>query len=126
MRENRRRVITLSYGDMTRKINITVTEAAGTEDYLSYDSQSVGRAGTGYVNLHNGNMIFSHNDTQMNGVRIPVSITHFYNSCDADKNEYYMGKGWKTNLHQTLQKALLNSTIYYVYTDRDGTQHYSC
>ena len=103
---------------------VDYSSLGGLESYLSYDAQSVGRAGTGYVSLHNGNMIFAHSDTVMTGLRMPVSITHYYNSCDADRNDFYMGKGWKTNLHQTLHKELLNNTIYYVYCDGDGTQHY--
>lgn len=103
---------------------VNYSSLAGLEDYLAYDSQSAGRAGAGFVSLHNGNLIFAHGDTAMNGARLPVSVTHYYNSCDADKNDFYMGKGWKTSLHQTLHKALLNSTVYYVYTDGDGTQHY--
>ena len=108
----------------TPYFSVDYSSLGGLEDYLSYDAQPVGRAGTGYVSLHNGNMIFAHSDTIMNGMRLPVSVTHYYNSCDADKNDFYMGKGWKTNLHQTLHKELLNSVVYYVYTDGDGTQHY--
>ena len=108
----------------TPYFSVNYSSLGGLEDYLSYDAQPVGRAGTGYVSLHNGNMIFAHSDTIMNGTRMPVSVTHYYNSCDADKNDLYMGKGWKTNLHQTLHKAYLNTKVYYIYTDGDGTQHY--
>ena len=103
---------------------VNYSSLGGLEEYLSYDSQPVGRAGAGFVSLHNGNLVFAHGDTAMNGARLPVSVTHYYNSCDADKNDFFMGKGWKTSLHQTLHKALLNSAVYYVYTDGDGTQHY--
>ena len=104
--------------------SVTYKSLAGLEDYLSYDSQTVGRAGTGYVSLHNGNLVFCHSDTQMDGLRMPVSVTHIYNSCDADADEFGMGKGWRTNYHRTIHKAYLNSSVWYVYGDEDGTEHW--
>ena len=97
---------------------------AGLESYLTYDHQSAGLAGTGSVSLVNGNLIFSHADTAMNGNRLPVSITHYYNSCDSDKDEFGMGYGWRTSLHQTLHKVLYNGEVEFVYTDGDGTEHF--
>ena len=97
---------------------------AGLESYLTYDHRSVGLAGTGSVSLVNGNLIFAHADTAMNGNRLPVSITHYYNSCDSDKDEFGMGYGWRTSLHQTLHKVLYNGEVEFVYTDGDGTEHF--
>ena len=97
---------------------------AGLESYLTYDHQSAGLAGTGNVSLVNGNLIFSHADTAMNGNRLPVSVTHYYNSCDSDKDEFGMGYGWRTSLHQTLHKVLYNGEEEFVYTDGDGTEHF--
>ena len=97
---------------------------AGLESYLTYDHQSAGLAGTGSVSLVNGNLIFSHADTAMNGNRLPVSVTHYYNSCDSDKDEFGMGYGWRTSLHQTLHKVLYNGEEEFVYTDGDGTEHF--
>ena len=97
---------------------------AGLESYLTYDHQSAGLAGTGSVSLVNGNLIFAHADTAMNGNRLPVSVTHYYNSCDSDKDEFGMGYGWRTSLHQTLHKVLYNGEEEFVYTDGDGTEHF--
>ena len=97
---------------------------AGLESYLTYDHQSAGLAGTGSVSLVNGNLIFAHADTAMNGNRLPVSITHYYNSCDSDKDEFGMGYGWRTSLHQMLHKVLYNGEVEFVYTDGDGTEHF--
>ena len=97
---------------------------AGLESYLTYDHQSAGLAGTGSVSLVNGNLIFAHADTTMNGNRLPVSVTHYYNSCDSDKDEFGMGYGWRTSLHQTLHKVLYNGEVAFVYTDGDGTEHF--
>ena len=97
---------------------------AGLESYLTYDHQSAGLAGTGSVSLVNGNLIFAHADTAMNGNRLPVSVTHYYNSCDSDKDEFGMGYGWRTSLHQMLHKVLYNGEVEFVYTDGDGTEHF--
>ena len=113
-----------SNADNRPYLSVEYASLAGLEDYLTYDTVSAGKAGTGHVSLANGNLIFSHSDTVMNGARMPVSVTHVYNSCDADKNEFFCGYGWRTNFHQTLHKELLNETIYYVYTDGDGTEHW--
>ena len=93
---------------------------SGIESYWDYDSQTVGRAGNGYVNLCSGNLVFAHSDTIMNGNRLPVSVSHYYNACQADKNDFFMGYGWKSSLHQTLHKD--NNAVYW-YTDGDGTSH---
>ena len=105
-------------------LEIEYASLAGLEDYITYDSVGAGRAGSGSVSLVNGNMIFLHGDTSMNGARMPVSVTHVYNSCDADANPFFCGYGWRTNFHQTLHKEYLDTTVYYVYTDGDGTEHW--
>ena len=105
-------------------LKVEYASLAGLEDYITYDSVSAGKAGTGSVSLVNGNLVFTHSDTVMNGARMPVSVSHVYNSCDADKNDFFCGYGWRTNFHQTLHKELLDETIYYVYTDGDGTEHW--
>lgn len=44
-------------------------DAAGLEDYYSYHEQSVGRAGQGYINDFNGNLVFVHSDAKTSGNR---------------------------------------------------------
>ncbi|MDO5435761.1 MAG: DNRLRE domain-containing protein, partial [Clostridia bacterium] len=105
-------------------LQIGYASLAGLEDYLTYDAVSAGRAGTGQVSLVNGNLIFLHQDTAMNGAGMPVSVTHVYNSCDADADPFGCGYGWRTNFHQTLHKEYLDDKVYYVYTDGDGTEHW--
>lgn len=87
---------------------VNYASLAGLESYLPYDSQAAGLAGNGSVSLVNGNLIFSHSDTVTNGNLMPVSVTHYYNSCDADKNEFGLGYGWRTNMHQTLHMERIN------------------
>ncbi len=107
---------------------INYVSLAGLESYLAYEEQSAGRAGTGYVSLYNGNLIFAHSDFTANGNLMPVSCTHYYNSCYHDINAFGMGDGWKTNLQQTLHRETLTditgNVTYYVYMDGDGTRHH--
>lgn len=108
---------------------IDYVSLAGLEGYLAYEQQDVGRAGTGYVSLYNGNLIFAHEDTVCNGNLMPVSTAHYYNSCYHGVDPFSLGYGWKLNLQQSLHKETLtdannNSVTYYVYMDSDGTRHH--
>ena len=109
-------------------VTINYVSLAGVEDYLVYDEQNVGRGGTGQVSLYNGNLIFSRQDTACGGNRMPVRVSHIYNSCYRNVDSFGTGKGWKTNMHQTLHKEVLEDedgdTTYYVYMDADGTRHH--
>jgi hypothetical protein len=109
-------------------VMISYVSLAGLESFLAYESQSVGLAGTGHVSLYNGNLIFEHQDTVCNGNILPVSVSHFYNSCYRNDDAFGVGKGWKTNYHQCLHRETLpdgtGNVLYYVYTDGDGTRHY--
>lgn len=118
--------IRIQSSDGSSKPYFTVNYAslAGLESYLTYDSQSAGLAGSGSVSLVNGNLIFAHGDTAMDGNRMPVSITHYYNSCNSDVDEFGLGYGWRTSVHQTLHKEYINEEVVYVYTDGDGTEHW--
>ena len=103
---------------------VNYASLAGLESNLTYDHQPAGIAGTGSVSLVNGNMIFAHSDTSMTGNLMPVSIMHYYNSCDSNVNEFGLGYGWRTSIHQTVHKEYINDEIMYVYTDGDGTEHW--
>ncbi|OIK14253.1 hypothetical protein BIV60_12155 [Bacillus sp. MUM 116] len=94
---------------------------SGLEDYWTYHSHDVGRAGTGYVNDYSGNLVFTHDDLSMNGTRMPASINHVYNSTDRLVDNKY-GLGWRLNVSQRVD---LDGTLnQYYYTDEDGTKHY--
>ena len=100
----------------------------GLESYWTYHSQAVDRAGTGYVNDYNGNLVFVHNDVSMSGNRLPVNINHVYNSSEdpnSDTSKVF-GKGWRLNLSQSVSTAPISFADgqYYKYTDEDGTCHY--
>ena len=95
----------------------------GLESYWDYSSFSAGRAGTGYVNNHTGNLVWTRADLGFGGTRAAVAISHIYNANDAASNQFGMGYGWRTNYNQRVYQWSLNSN-YYVWEDGDGTKHY--
>ena len=95
----------------------------GLENYWTYHSQDAGRAGTGYINDYNGNLVFTHDDLSMTGSKSPISINHVFNSNDKTYN-LGCGNGWRLNYNQRFEWKTIQDKSYYVYTDGDGTRHY--
>ena len=104
-------------------LEIIFRNANGLESYWDYTAHSAGRAGVGYVNNYNGNLVWIHNDIGFGGNRMPVAISHVYNANDSENNEFGMGNGWRTNYNQRVYQWNQN-TNYYVWEDGDGTHHY--
>ena len=95
---------------------------AGLEGYWSYHEQAAGRAGSGYTNDFNGNVVFVHGDAATTGERLPVSVSHVYNLCRTEQGDRF-GNGWSLNVCERLDPTGI-SQFPYVYTDGDGTKHY--
>jgi len=112
------------YTDTAKRPYITINyiNCSGLQNYWSYHTQSVGRAGTIYTNNYNGNSIIVHNDASITG-RLPITLSHIYNSDDKDIDLGY-GKGWRLNFNQTIEVVDSTSTSDLKYTDEDGTVHY--
>ena len=100
-------------------VTIMYRNQTGLENYQTYQTFSVGRAGTVYTNNFNGNLILQHQDVTTPGNIMPVSIYHTYNTSDRNVNIGY-GNGFRLNLNQTLKYD--NNEV--VYVDEDGTKHY--
>lgn len=109
--------------DARPSVLITYISNSGLEDYWTYHEQNVGRAGTGYVNDCNGNLIFVYKTAATNGSRMPITLSHVYNTNDKDVNLGY-GYGWRLNYLQTIKQTKISGTDYYEYVDEDGTYHY--
>ena len=92
-----------AFKEMRPQIRISYVNNSGLEDYWSYHSQDAGRAGEVHVNDYNGNLILIRDDMSTGGSRMPMSISHIYNTNDrADKVGY--GYGFRLNYDQTLKK----------------------
>ena len=92
------------YQDMRPRIDISYVNYSGLEDYWTYHSQDVGRAGTVHVNDYNGNLILVHDTLSTGGSRVPMSLTHVYNSNNRKTNLGY-GNGFSLSYYQTLRKV---------------------
>lgn len=112
-------------------LTITYHNNNGLENYWDYTSTSAGRAGTAHVQNYSGNLVWVHSDIGFDGNRMPVSISHIYNTDDAwdietnaGINEFGMGNGWRTNFNQTITPATdSDGIVYYIWEDGDGTAH---
>ena len=102
---------------------ITYRNISGLEGYLSYTSMDLGRSGSASINNYNGNMVYTHTDVSLSGNRMPMSISHVYNS-DQKANQIGYGSGWRLNLSQTLTPETIQGVSYMKYTDADGTIHH--
>lgn len=103
---------------------VTYVSHAGRQSWWQYESMSAGRAGTAYVDLYNGNLVYEHEDGGTTGSRMPVAIKHIYNSCLSESNPASCGNGWRTSMHQQVNKQSISSTNYYVWVDGGATEHY--
>lgn len=119
---------------------VSYLNCKGLENYQSYHTSSAASAGTGYVNDFSGALTFVHSDFAGSGSRMPVSVSHIYNSAIIGEDRYYAqfytdemqsGKGWKLNVQEKIRNItnapknqIDNSDATYVFTDEDGTEHY--
>ena len=97
---------------------------AGRAGWWQYEDQGIGRGGTASVDIYNGNLVYRHQDTAMNGNLMPVSVTHTYNSCLSSGNEVGCGMGWRTSAHQSVYLKTVSGQSFYVWTDGGGTEHW--
>ena len=111
------------YTNARPMIQIIYRNQSGIENYQTYHTQEVGRAGTVYTNDYNGNLVLIHPDVSTGGNLLPVSINHVYNTNNKDEDIGF-GKGTRINLAQIINLETINNVQYAKYVDEDGTQHY--
>lgn len=102
---------------------ISYMDNSGLNNYSSYHTQDIGRAGTAYVNDFTGNLILSHNDMSSIGNRMPVKIKHIYSTSETNNLEMKYGQGWILNLNETIKLVTVNSQSWYEYIDEDRVKH---
>ena len=118
---------------------INYRSIVGLESYYSYQTQSAGRAGTGYINHYNSNLTLARGILSSASEIMPFSISHVYNSAyanldftnnvsqgihTADFSKMKVGKGWKLSVQETLVTKTIGSTTVLIHNDADGTEHY--
>lgn len=110
--------------DVNPFFSIVYINNTGIEDYWTYHSQSVGRAGTASINDHNGNLTLIHNDINIYSGACPINLYHVFNTNDKETDIGY-GNGWRLNYAQTLSyEEIDDDIVYFKHIDGDGTAHY--
>ena len=104
-------------------IMINYVSFAGLQNHLAYDSFDCGRAGTGYVNLYNGDVVIARPLTQCGGNRMPVSITAYYGA-QLFGVTARVGSHWRLSCDQCMTKSYINDELYFIWSKGDGSQHY--
>lgn len=127
-----RQFFSANYGyDYRPVLNIAFRNNNGLEQWWNYSSASAGRAGTGSVNNHSGNLVWTRSDMGFSGSLMPVTIDFAYNTNDAANNSFGMGYGWRSGFNQQLYQwdedgdgTIQTDEKFYIWEDGDGTSHY--
>ena len=103
----------------------------GLEDYWSYETVDLERSGTININDFSGSLVWTHNDISLNGNRLPIQISHIYNSSQGYVTNPYTNMRLGKNVSLNIQGYIYNSTgpnptdpVEYKYFDGDGTEHF--
>ena len=126
--------------DIRPVLTVSYRGVIGLEDYYTYQSHSVGRGGTGYLNDYSSGLTFIHNDISEGSVSLPFTLSHIYNDGYAGSHFSYSnsgnviyaanysgmstGLGWKLNIQESVITKIIGTQTFYIYTDSDGTPHY--
>jgi len=122
------------------RFTISYKDMKGIEDYWTYATQSVGFAGTGYVNYATGKLTFGKSLLSTTDSLMPYSPAFVYSSALANQEVMYpnaevsfwdahMPLGFKLSINETIIKRNYTSVdgeaLYmYILSDEDGTEHY--
>ena len=112
------------FASLRPHILIQYVNYSGLESFWTYHSQSAGRAGTIHINDYTGNLILEHETFSLSGSRLPVGLSHVYNSSEAGGKDLGYGRGFRLDCHQTIARREIGDTVYYAHTEGDGTVHY--
>ncbi|MBQ3489715.1 MAG: DNRLRE domain-containing protein, partial [Clostridia bacterium] len=133
--------VMLSSSEDTAKptLQVQYRNVVGLENYYTYQTQSAGRAGTGYINHHTSGLTLIRGDFSSGSEILPFSMSHVYNSANAgleftnnenagihtaNFSKMKLGKGWKLSAQETLVTKVFGEKTYLVFNDSDGTEHY--
>ena len=92
------------FASLRPHILIQYVNYSGLEGFWTYHSQSAGRAGTIHINDYTGNLILEHETFSLGGSRLPVGLSHVYNSSEAGGKDLGYGRGFRLDCHQTIAR----------------------
>lgn len=92
-------------------LEIGYTEVEGIRDYWTYNTQDVGRVGTGYVSDYTGYLTFIRNDINFATELQNLSLAFAYNSLDQYTNTGY-GDGWNISYNSKVGYDTISDNYY--------------
>ena len=109
-------------------IYIEEDEPFNEQNIVNIKEYNIGNGGTTSVNVKNGEFTHEIPLTTISHNSLDVGISAIFDSKDYDNNkDYFMGKGWRTNLHQFLVKSSDYDNIGgckdVAYIDAQGVKH---
>jgi len=118
--------------------SVSYRSTSGVENYYTYHTQSIGRAGAGYINDYTLGVTLVRTDLSYNSEALPFTLSHVYNDAysgghftssnaninTVDFSAMGTGYGWKLSVQETIVETRLTSSECYIYNDSDGTEHY--
>jgi len=90
---------------------IGYTETEGIRDHWTYNTQDVGRVGTGYVSDYTGYLTFIRNDISFSTELQNLSLTFAYNSLEKYTNTGY-GDGWEISYNSKVGYDTTSGSYY--------------
>ena len=117
-------------------MTVTYRSSYGIEDYYTYQSMSVGEAGTAHIADSTGQLKVVKNLLNFNSDANPFSVNLVYNSdyfinSSADYLppsevglNMSIGSGWTLDCIRTVSEEIIGNDYYVKYRDGDGTVHY--
>ena len=116
-------------------LTVIYKDMKGIESYWPYSSHNAGVAGSGSVNLANGNLVFTIPTVTATDSIFSYTPTLVYDSSMSAKYYYddtanigitnpFLPYGFKLSLNETLRYySTGDGDFYYVHSDPDGTEH---
>ncbi|MBI9010164.1 MAG: RHS repeat-associated core domain-containing protein [Tenericutes bacterium] len=104
-------------------VEIGYVERAGLKDYWTYDSQSLGDAGTGYVTENNGYYTNVRNDINYSNEKTSLNLSYYYSFDTRTTNYFNAGYGWRSNYD--IYWETYSSSIKYVSFGDGSTAYYN-
>lgn len=111
-------------------IIIQYVNNVGLENYWDYETVSLGKSGTAYINTYNGGLTYRHSDATTKSLIMPLEVSHVFSTGEHSKSGEFLnmkfGKGFKLNLIEKIESVNSEqlSDYPYKYIDSDGTVHF--
>ena len=128
----------LSDANQNATFIVLYRNTVGLEDYYSYQTVGIGRAGTSYISDYTMQNTLVVPLLSSSSNVMPFSLSLIYNSAYGSYQftsgsegihttsyaNLLLGAGWKLSAQETVVALAVDGITYLVHTDADGTEHY--